>query len=176
MKTSTKILIGTGVVGLGVGVYLLARPAKASIKPSETEGAVDGGVFRLSAEDTKAVACDLRAAKSTADVALVLGKLLEVVEDSGATEVDLRATGLTPSKMPVEDFRAEIEKQSGLLSATPGFLWGNVKEQIDTMLSGLPSCDAPLEQWAVFSGESSVQAVVAPPPFTLTQILSSPRE
>lgn len=174
MKTGTKLLIGAGVVTAGAGIYLLSRPATASIKTTPPDGKVDdGGVFRLSAADTKAVACDLRAAASAADVQLVLGNLLEVVEDSGAEEVDLRSTGITQSKMSVAKFREEISTIQSTVQAVPGFLWGQAKDRIATMLSGLPACDAPMEQWDAMLGGGGVQAAMRRPPLTLRQAVAT---
>ncbi len=176
MNTGTKILIGAGVLVGGAGLYLLSRPAKAqpTLQPEPTKGKVAGGVFRLSATDAKRLACDLRAAKNSADVRVVLESLLKAVDDSGASKVDLQATGLAGPTMTVDEFRKEVAQISSAVSSVPSFLWGQAKTRIETTLSGLPDCDAPMQQWeAMFGGGSSgVQAAFRMPPFTLLQGLS----
>jgi len=194
MKTSTLLLIGAGVVAGGTGIVLWTRSAKAkklgtskgegktgrgkgpkrvtppSMKKPPKSAPADGGVYRLSAADARTMTCDLRGAKSVGDVQAVLETLRAKIEASGASEVDLRSSGLTEAKVSVEQFEQEAGEVVRRMRLLPPFLWGQAQSRIDTALSSLPDCDAPMQQWEAMFGEASgVQAAVRPPPFTLLQ-------
>ncbi len=191
MKTSTLLLIGAGVVAGGAGIALWARSAKAkspagqnngkkgkgskrvtppSMKKPPKSAPADGGVFRLSADEAKTMACDLRGAKDVGDVQAVFDSLRAKIEASGASEVDLRSSGLTNAKVSVEQFEQESGEVVRRMRLLPPFLWGQAQSRLNTALSGLPDCDAPMQQWEAMFGEASgVQAAVRPPPFTLLQ-------
>ncbi len=191
MKTSTLMLIGAGVVAGGAGIALWARSAKAkspagqsngkkgkgakrvtppSMKKPPKSAPADGGVFRLSGADAKTMACKLRGAKDVGDVQAVLESLRAKIEASGASEVDLRSSGLTQAKVSVEQFEQEAGEVVRRMRLLPTFLWGQAQSRIDTALSSLPDCDAPMQQWEAMFGETSgVQVAVRPPPFTLLQ-------
>lgn len=127
-------------------------------------------VFVLSAADAKAMTCDLRRAKNVRDVEGVLDVLLRKIEDSGASMVDLRSSGLTRAKIPVAQFESEAAAIVREIRMLPPFMWGAARSKIDATLSSLPACDAPMQQWqAMFGGVDGVQAAVRPPPFTLLQ-------
>ena len=143
----------------------MKTPPKEAPHPAASEK-----VFTLSAAEAKAMACDLRAANNVEEVEAVLKVLRRKIDASGATMVDLRSSGLTHAKVPVAQFdkeAAEIVRQMRLL---PPFMWGVARSRITTALSGLPACDAPMQQWEVMFGEGGgVQAAVRPPPYTLLQ-------
>lgn len=189
MKTTTLLLIGAGVVAGGTGIVLWTRSAKAKSKAGQTGGGKgpkrgtpppvkkppksapsDGGVFRFSAAEAKTIVCDLRGAKNVGDVQVVLKSVRAKIEASGASEVDLRSSGLTEAKVSVEQFEQEAGEVVRRMRLLPPFLWGQAQSRIDTALSSLPDCDAPMPQWEAMFGEASgVQAAVRPPPFTLLQ-------
>ena len=198
MKTGTMVLIGAGVVAGGAGLawWVHSKKANPKVGGKKAKGKKGKGkkgsapkrttpksmrgnspktqpadaVYRLSAADAKAMTCDLRGAKNVGDVEAVLDVLLRKIETSGASLVDLRSSGLTNAKVPVEQFEkeaAEIVRQMRLL---PQFMWGSAQSKIDGALSSLPACDAPMQQWKTMFGEADgVQAAVRPPPFTLLQ-------
>jgi len=194
MKASTLLLIGAGVVAGGTGIALWARSAKAktsgaskgedkagrgkepkpvappSVKKPPKSAPADGSVFRFSAAEAKTIVCDLRGSKNVGDVQAVLESVRAKIEASGASEVDLRSSGLTDAKVPVEQFEHEAEEVVRRMRLLPQFLWGQAQSRIGTALSSLPDCDAPMQQWEAMFGEASgVQAAVRPPPFTLLQ-------
>ncbi len=187
MKSSTVLLIGAGVVAGGTGIVLWTRSAKAKgghskgrkgskqvtpppmTKPPKSAPA-NGGVFRFSAAEAKSIACELRGAKNVGDVQAVLKSVRAKIEASGASEVDLRSSGLTDAKVSVEQFEQEAEEVVRRMRLLPPFLWGQAQSRIDTALSSLPDCDAPMKQWKAMFGEASgVQAAMRPPPLTLLQ-------
>lgn len=192
MKTSTLLLIGVGVVAGGTGIVLWTRSAKAkkpgastgegkkgkgpkrvrppSVKKPPKSAPADGGVFRFSAAEAKTIVCDLRGAKNVGDVQAVLKSVRAKIEASGASEVDLRSSGLTEAKVSVEQFEHEAEEIVRRMRLLPQFLWGQAQSRIGTALSSLPDCDAPMQQWEAMFGEASgVQAAVRLPPFSLLQ-------
>lgn len=129
-----------------------------------------GEVFTLSAADAKAMTCDLRGAKNVGEVEAVLDVLMRKIEDSGASMVDLRSSGLTNAKIPVEQFEREAADLAQQMRMLPPFMWGAARSKINGALSSLPACDAPMQQWKAMFGEAEgVQAAVRPPPFTLLQ-------
>lgn len=116
------------------------------------------------------MACDLRGAQNVRDVEAVLDVLLRKIEDSGASQVDLRSSGLTDAKVPVAQFEREASELVRWMRLLPPFMWKQARSRIEKTLSGLPDCDAPMDQWAAMFGEGrGVQAAVRPPPFTLLQ-------
>ncbi len=197
MKTSTLLLIGAGVVAGGTGIVLWTRSAKAKTKaktkakaghgegePKGSKGPkrtrspkkppksapAEGGVYRFSAAEAKTVVCNLRGAKNIDDVRAVLDSLNSKIDASGASEVDLRSSGLTEGTVPVEQFKNEAGEIVRRMRLLPQFMWEQARSRMDTALSNLPDCDAPMQQWKAMFGEASgVQAAVRPPPFTLLQ-------
>lgn len=198
MKTTTLLLIGAGVVAGGAGIVLLARSAKAgegkARKDGEKKGedkmprapkrgnpkpvqktpksapGKTGAVFSPTAAQAKAMACDLRDAENVGDVEAVYETLMAKIEASGASEVDLRSSGLTDAKVPVGQFKKEADELLRRMRMLPQFLWGQAKSKIHTALSSLPDCDAPMKQWQALFGEvGGVHAAVRLPPFTLLQ-------
>ncbi len=189
MKTSTLLMIGAGVVAGGTGIVLWTRSAKAKTKAKAGQGEgepkgskgpkrtrppksalAEGGVYRFSAAEAKTVVCSLRGAKNIDDVRAVLDSLNSKIDASGASEVDLRSSGLTEGTVPVEQFKNEAGEIVRRMRLLPQFMWEQARSRMDTALSSLPGCDAPMQQWKAMFGEASgVQAAVRPPPFTLLQ-------
>lgn len=129
-----------------------------------------GAVFSLTAGQAKTMACDLRDAENVGDVEAVYETLMAKIEASGASEVDLRSSGLTDAKVPVGQFEKEANELLQRMRMLPQFLWGQAQSRIHTALSSLPDCDAPMTQWQALFGEAGgLQAAVRLPPFTLLQ-------
>jgi len=161
MKTSTKWLIGGGVV-LATGV-LLATTASAS-EPAEAPGGdvSSDGTFRLGGEDLRDVTCDLRDASSGGELYDILMALVKGIEESGAEKVDVTSTGVVKDVMPVSEVIKEIKSIADQAKLVPGFLYDSLAgDMVTEMLSGLPDCDAPLETWAQFADGSAQLAMAA---------------